>query len=78
MNKMLYSKITSKGQITVPATIRDKMQLEQGSRLEFINKGDHIILLPLNRPIHNLKGMLSKPAKALSCEEMNEIIQCKV
>ena len=75
MKKSLYSKVTSKGQITIPYTIREEMQLISGSKLEFIKKGDHIMMMPLNKSIRNLKGILPKPDKSLSCEEMNEIIQ---
>ena len=74
MEKSLYSKITSKGQITIPYIIREEMQLKSGSKLEFLNKGDHIVVMPLNKSIHSLKGILPKPDKSLSCEEMNEII----
>ena len=72
---MLYSKITSKGQVTIPHIIREKMNLSSGSKLEFLNKGDHIVILPLNKSIKNLKNILPAPEKSLSCKEMNEVIR---
>ncbi len=75
MNKSSYSKVTSKGQITIPSVIRDQMQLISGSKLEFLNKGDYIIIRPLNKSVQNLKAILPKPDKSLSCKEMNEFIQ---
>lgn len=77
MSKALYTKVTSKGQITIPSSIREKMNLKFGSKLEFLNKGDHIIILPLNKSAQSLKGILPKPDIALSCEQMNQIIQNK-
>jgi antitoxin PrlF len=53
------------------------MQLDVGSKLEFINKGDFIVMIPMNKSLKDLKGILPKPDKALSCEEMDEIIRNK-
>ena len=75
MTKAQYSTVTSKGQITIPHVIRDQMNLSSGSKLEFLNKGDYIVILPLNKSVKNLKGILPTPEVSLSCEEMNEIIR---
>ena len=75
MNKSLYSTITSKGQITIPFVLREEMNLNSGCKLEFFKRGDNIILIPLNKSARILKGLLPKPDKSLSCEDMNMIIQ---
>ena len=75
MEKSLYSTMNKKGQITIPAPIRNKMQLQASNKFEFLNKGDFIIMLPVNKSLKDLKGLLPKPVKALSCDEMNEIIK---
>lgn len=75
MEKSLYSTMNEKGQITIPASIRNKMQLQASNKFEFLNKGDFIIMLPVNKSLKDLKGFLPKPVKALSCDEMNEIIK---
>ena len=75
MAKLPNTTITSKGQITIPREIRDKMHLSLGSKLEFLCKDDYIIIRPVNKSLKNLKGILPKPVKALSCEEMNEIVR---
>ncbi len=72
---MLQSIMTNRGQITIPAEIRSKLNLISGNKLEFVLKDDQIVMLPINRSISELKGMLSKPNKPLSCEEMNDIIK---
>ena len=56
----LNAKITEKGQITIPVSIREKFKLKTGSRLEFADKGDFIMMLPINKSVRDLKGLLSK------------------
>ena len=77
MEKQLYTKVTSKGQITIPAPIRNKMHLDPGIMLEFIKKDGYIMVVPLNQSVTKLKGFLPKPKTSLSCEQMDDIIQCK-
>lgn len=72
---MLQSIMTNRGQITIPAEIRNKLGLISGNKLEFVLKDDQIVMLPINRSIGELKGMLTKPQNTLSCEEMNDIIK---
>jgi|GEM_PF-1564282 len=75
MGSMLQSKIISKGQVIIPLSIKDSLGLEVGSKIEFFNKGDHFTFIPLNKSVISLKGILSKPEKALSCNEMDEVIR---
>jgi antitoxin PrlF len=70
---MLQSTMTTRGQITIPAEIREKLNLHSGNKLEFILKDGQIIVLPINQSIKNLKGILPKPNFSLTCEEMNTI-----
>ena len=77
MEKSLYSTMNEKGQITIPASIRNKLRLQATNKFEFINKGDSIIITPINQSLKDLKGFLPKPDKILSCDEMNEIIKNK-
>lgn len=72
---MLQSIMTNRGQITIPAEIRNKLGLISGNKLEFVLKDDQIVMLPINRSIRELKGILTKPQNTLSCEEMNDIIK---
>jgi AbrB family looped-hinge helix DNA binding protein len=43
MKSSLYSTLSEKGQITIPASIRNKMQLHAGNRFEFLDKGNFMI-----------------------------------
>ena len=75
MAKSLNTTMTSKGQITIPREIREKLQLTSGIKLEFLYKDDYIIMLPINKSMDRLKGILPKPQKTLSLEEMDEIVK---
>ncbi len=71
----MYAKLTSKGQITLPKNIRDTFNLSPGDRLEFIIEKDHTVrLVAKHIPVKKLKGMLPKPDKPVSLEEMNRAI----
>lgn len=73
--KACHSTITSKGQITIPSSIRNKLHLSAGSKVEYILQDDHIILLPINGSATRLKGMLKKPSRAITIEEMNAAVR---
>jgi len=73
--KSQYSTLTSKGQITIPSYIRNKLSITAGSKLELIMQGDVFIVIPINKEVKNLKGILPKPKVSLSIEEMSEVIK---
>jgi AbrB family looped-hinge helix DNA binding protein len=70
-----FSKITSKGQVTIPHNIREKLHLLQGSKLEFIIQNNAVLLVPINNKLSNLQGILPKPKQSLTIEQMNNIIR---
>lgn len=72
---MYYSTLTRKGQITIPSHFCAQFHLKAGDRVQFIDNGDFIALIPINKSIKSLKGLLHKPNKSLSCEQMNEVIK---
>jgi AbrB family looped-hinge helix DNA binding protein len=41
-----YSTVSSKGQIVVPASVRQKLGIEAGTRVAFLVEGDRLILEP--------------------------------
>ena len=73
---MPTSTLTSKGQITIPKEVRDRLHLKTGSRLEFVlEPSGRVILQPLNSDFRLLRGMIrSKRKRGVSVEEMNEAI----
>jgi antitoxin PrlF len=55
--------VTSKGQITVPLSVRRRLGLKVGDRLEFISKGGEITLRPARsetNPFEAYAGALGK------------------
>jgi AbrB family looped-hinge helix DNA binding protein len=72
---MSTATMTSKGQTTIPKEIREKLGLKPGDRIHFVTLPDGTVrLLAQNLPITALKGMLQKPRRALTVEDMNEAI----
>ena len=74
---MASATITSKGQITIPQEIRDYLNLDTGSKVDFvINENGAVKLIPLNVPIQTLSGLLHRPGmKSATLEEMEVAIQ---
>ena len=66
--------LSSKGQATIPKTVRDRLQIKPGDRFKFFFHPDGVILLP-KISTARLKGMIPKPAQAVSLEEMDRAIQ---
>jgi len=73
---MASATITSKGQITIPVRVREKLGLEPGDRIEFVEVEEgKFQFMPATRSIRDLKGMFYHPArKPVSIEEMNAAI----
>jgi AbrB family looped-hinge helix DNA binding protein len=75
MLKKHYSKVTGKGQITIPTNLRNSLSISIGSKIELVEKDSCIIIVPINNSISRLKNSLPKPDKSLSQEEMDNIIR---
>jgi len=72
---MATATLTSKGQITIPVSVRLALGLDTGSRVEFVDNGNgQFSIVPVTSPVIALKGMLGKPSKPVSIEDMNRII----
>jgi antitoxin PrlF len=59
---MIGSKLTAKGQATIPKRIREKLDLEPGDRVIFVEKDDVVVLQPVKHTLHDLRGSV-KPRK---------------
>ena len=65
--------VTSKGQITIPASVREELGLHTGSRVSFVRKLDGTYeLRPQSRSITSLKGIVPPRDVAVTVDEMNE------
>ena len=58
----MTSTLTSKGQLTVPKEVRERLKLKTGDKIQFmINKEGKIELSPIKARLRDLKGILPPP-----------------
>lgn len=70
----LTATVSSKGQVVIPADVRRKLGLTQGSILRFRVEGDSVRLLPAAGDVRRLKGRLARPRRPVSVDDMNQAI----
>ena len=72
---MVTATLTSKGQITVPKPIRERLNIQPGDRIHFFIEDDNTVtFLPAKSDVRELKGILPKPKQPVTVEAMNEAI----
>lgn len=75
---MSTATVTSKGQITIPADVRQALQVEAGDRVEFLEVAPgRFEVVAATRSVTELKGMFGKAGKTVSIEEMNRTIAAR-
>lgn len=66
--------VTSKGQLTVPKSIREKLGLQSGTKVSFILRGRQAIMMPRSEdPLEDLKKM--REEISFDEEEIRSMIQ---
>jgi AbrB family looped-hinge helix DNA binding protein len=65
--------MTSKGQVTVPREIRDRLGLKAGDKMAFTLLSDGtVVMRPKTRRLSDLIGSLTRPGQpTVSIEDMN-------
>jgi antitoxin PrlF len=72
---MNVSTLTSKGQTTIPKDIRDRLGLKPGDKIKFmVNPDGSVTLVAANLSVRQLRGILPRPERPATIEEMNEAI----
>jgi len=63
---MTTVKVSSKGQIVLPKSIREKFGIKEGDELEVLDFGDEIVIVPLKKDL-KLRGLVKfeKPVKEI-------------
>ena len=74
---MTTATLTSKGQVTIPADVRQRLGLESGDRIEFVEIDGGYAIKPAIDDVRSLKGLLRKPAKPVSIEDMSDTIRTR-
>jgi AbrB family looped-hinge helix DNA binding protein len=72
---MSTSTVSSKGQIVIPAAVRADMAVQAGTRVEFVKTTEGWLLKASTRPVTALKGLVPKPEKPVSIDDMNRAIR---
>lgn len=54
----MISTITTKGQITIPVSIRKKFGLSPNDKIDFITEGDKIMLIPV-KTLRDFRGSVT-------------------
>lgn len=68
--------LTSRGQTTIPKSIREALQLRPGDRVEFILEGDQVVLRRAGADLTALDGMIDRSDRdPVSIEEMDAAIE---
>ena len=73
---MATATLTSKGQITIPLTVRRKLGLDAGDRVEFVElTPGEFALKAATEDVRSLKGMIRRPQAPVSIDAMNAAIK---
>lgn len=72
-----YSKLTSQGQLSVPAEVRKRLGVGPGSVLEWEQEGERIVVRRAGRytseDLH--RALFDEPPKPLTLKEMDDAIR---
>ena len=75
---MTTATVSSKGQITIPAEVRQALHVDAGDRVEFVQvEPGRFELIAATQSIKSLKGMFGRPARTVSIEDMNRAIEAR-
>jgi len=73
---MATATLTSKGQVTIPREVRMTLGVGAGDRLDFVRLEDgNYAIVPASHSIRSLKGVLPRPAKPVTLEDMQAAIE---
>jgi antitoxin PrlF len=65
--------ITSKGQVTIPQSIREKMGVRPGDKVRFREEGGKIRLVPVKRSLADVLGSVKPVRPGTDVEELIRI-----
>ncbi|CAN5630691.1 hypothetical protein BH09CHL1_BH09CHL1_04090 [soil metagenome] len=74
-----YHSVTSKGQVTIPAHIRDSLGIKQGDKVGFVQRGNEVLLVRPIDVVNETAGVFKKYADALdrvyTAEELRDFYE---
>ncbi len=64
----MLATVTTKGQVTIPKDIRDRLGIKPNDRVDFVLEGDRAVLLPV-KSLKDLRGAVpARPGSTLEEE----------
>jgi antitoxin PrlF len=72
----MASRITSKGQITVPKAVRETLALKPGDRMSFVIHEDGTVTVEAETvDLPSLRGVLKSGGRHVTIEQMNDDVR---
>jgi len=71
---MKTSRVTTKGQVTIPAAVRKQLGIHQGDQVGFVYEDGKVIILPVIKDIEAAFGLVTAE-QSISLKEMETAIQ---
>ncbi len=73
---MALTTVTAKGQITIPKSVREALNLRSGDKVEILIEDDRAILKPVSKRVEEVFGKLhQKGKKEYSVEDMHTLVR---
>ena len=73
---MELAKVTTKGQVTIPKSIRELLELKEGSKILFIQKGNDVIIKNSAMiALENIQNEFDGEAKRLGLETEDDVVE---
>ena len=69
---MAYSTVTSKGQVTIPKSLRKRMGIAEGSKLLFIDDGDRILVYKVSSDLESVYGAVKHEGPPIDFNEVRD------
>lgn len=78
INIMAYSTVTSKGQVTIPKAVRDRMGIDEGSKLVFVDDGDRILVYKIESDLESLYGAVKHEGPPIDFKRLRDEIAVEI
>ena len=71
----MIATLSSKGQITIPVSIREFLGIKTGDSIDFVfTLNETIEMIPARTPVQALRGLVPKPKRPVTLSEMDAAI----
>ena len=68
--------VTSKGQVTIPVEVRERLGVRGGGKLHFaLEADDRVVMTPVDLSVRRLYGILGEPMRSLTVEDMDRAVR---